>query len=96
MIADASRAFFEAPAKRDVCVQLPEEALTAGETSEDTVGKLLTSLYGARDASANWQEEVAKCMVKWGFVVGRYNPCMYYHPCRRLLCLVSGDDFVSS
>ena len=26
MIADVSRAFFEAPAKRDICVELPEEA----------------------------------------------------------------------
>ena len=27
LIADVSRAFFEAPAKRDLCVELPEEAL---------------------------------------------------------------------
>ena len=61
MIADVSRAFFEAPAKRDVRVELPEEAFAVGETSQDTVGKLLASLYGTRDASANWQE-VAKGM----------------------------------
>ena len=53
MIADVSRAFFEALAKRDVCVELPDEALAAGETSLDTVGKLLASIYGTRDASAN-------------------------------------------
>ena len=53
LIADVSRAFFEAPAKRDICVELPEEALTGGETTQDTVGKLLASLYGTRDASAN-------------------------------------------
>ena len=62
LIADVSRAFFEAPAKRDLCVELPEEALAAGETVVNTVGKLKSSLYGARDASTNWQEEVAKCM----------------------------------
>ncbi len=66
LIADVSRAFFEALAKRDICVELPEEALTRGETTQDTVGKLLASLYGTRDASANWQEEVAKCMAEWG------------------------------
>ena len=38
LIADVSRAFFEAPAKRDLCVELPEEALAAGETVVDTVG----------------------------------------------------------
>ena len=61
---------------------------------QDTVGKLKASLYGTRDASTNWQEEVAKCMTKWGFTIGRYNPCMYYHPGRKMRCLVHGDDFV--
>ena len=94
LIADVYRAFFEAPAKRDLCVELPEEALVAGETVIDTVGKLKASLYGTRDASTNWQEEVAKCMIRWGFKIGRYNPCMYYHPGRAMRCLVHGDDFV--
>ena len=66
LIADVSRAFFEAPAKRDLCVELPEEALEGEETTTNTVGKLLASLYGTRDASANWQEEVIKCMREWG------------------------------
>ena len=95
LIADVSRAFFEAPAKRDICVELPEEALSGGETPQDTVGKLLASLYGTRDASANWQEEVARCMKEWGFSTGKYNPCMFHHPSRHILCLVHGDDFVS-
>ena len=51
LIADVFRAFFEAPAKRNICVELPEEALTNGETTLDTVGKLEASLYGTRDAS---------------------------------------------
>ena len=66
----------------------------AGETVADTVGKLKASLYGTRDASINWQEEVAKCMVSWGFEVGRYNPCMYYSATHEIRCLVHGDDFV--
>ena len=74
LIADVSRAFFEAPAKRDLCVELPEEALAAGETTFDTVGKLKASLYGTRDASMNWQEEVAKCMVRWGVQSRKIQP----------------------
>ena len=62
-----SRAFFEAPARRDVCVELPEEALVGGESTVDVVGKLMASLYGAMDASPNWQEEVSKSMKQWGF-----------------------------
>lgn len=94
LIADVSRAFFEAPGKRDICVELPEEELTKGETVMDTVGKLMASLYGARDASANCQEQVAKCMKEWGFVSGMYNPCMFYHPGSGIRRLVHGDDFV--
>ena len=52
LIADVSRAFFEAPARRDVCVELPEEAMERGETTQEVVGKLLASLYGTTDASA--------------------------------------------
>ena len=96
MVADVSRAFFEAPARRDICVELPAEALAGHDKMEDVVGKLIASLYGTRDASANWQEEVAKCMKEWGFITGRYNPCMFQHPTRKILCLVHGDDFVST
>ena len=66
LMADVSRAFFEAPAKRDLCVELPEEALQGEETTLNTVGKLLASLYEARGASTNWQEEVIRCMREWG------------------------------
>ena len=55
LIADVSRAFFEAPDKRGVCVELPEEALGEGESTSDVVGKFMAKLYGTRDASANWQ-----------------------------------------
>ena len=58
-IDDVSRAFFEAPAVRDVCVELPEEALTDDERGHDLVGHLKMSLYGTRDAAMNWQEDVA-------------------------------------
>ena len=37
------------------------------------------SMYGTRDAAANFQKEVKKFMVKNNFKVGRYNPCTYYH-----------------
>ena len=71
MINDVSRAFFEAPAKRDICVELREEALTDEERQNawsnpeqncGVVGKLEMSLYGTRDAAFNFQEEVAKFM----------------------------------
>ena len=57
---------------------------------------LIRSLYGTRDAAANFQVEVAKVMKKAGFVVSKASPSVYYHPGRDLKCLVHGDDFISS
>ena len=56
-IDDVSRAFFEAPAKRDICVELPMEAKTQKDIDNDCVGHLNKSLYGTRDAAMNFQEE---------------------------------------
>ena len=92
MIADVSRAFFEAPARRDVWLELPEEVLAKGETAGDIVGTLEASLYGARDASANWQEEIYKSMRGWGFTAGRYTPCTFLHKKKGIRCLVHGTD----
>ena len=96
MINDVARAFFEAKAERQVCVELPEEDKSEGDKQRDAVGHLVMSLYGTRDAAKNWQEEVASQMQKWGFMRGKYNPCLYYHPTWNVTTLVHGDDFVST
>ena len=57
MVNDVSRAFFEAPAMRQVCVKLPAEDTTTLDRQLDNVGHLHMSLYGTRDAAMNWQEE---------------------------------------
>ena len=58
--------FFEAPTKRYVCVELPPEA-RAESDAEDYVGLLLMSLYGTRDAAANFQAELRKFMLNQSF-----------------------------
>ena len=79
MIHDVARAFFEAPAVRNVCVEIPKEHKSEEDVRHDKVGHLRMSLYGTRDAAMNWQEEVAREMRKLGFRRGKYNPCLYYH-----------------
>ena len=74
MVNDVARAFFEAPAMRDICIETPKEDLSEADKHHDTVGHLRMSSYGTRDAAMNWQEEVAKVMQKWGFTRGQYNP----------------------
>ena len=92
MVSDVARAFFEAPARRTICVELPEEETHEG----DEVGLLLQSLHGTRDASANFQEEVRKVLTKAGFKRGKYNPSTYYHEKMGIKAMVHGDDFISS
>ena len=96
LLADVSRAFFEADARREICVEIPAEDKRENqqeEEEEDLVGYLMKSLYGTRDAAANWQEEVAKAMRGWGFRRGVSNPCVYWHREQGLKALVHGDDF---
>ena len=40
MVNEVSRAFFEAPAVRNVCVEIPDEDLTAADRRADKVGTL--------------------------------------------------------
>jgi hypothetical protein len=95
MINDVSRAFFEAPMQRNLCVELPDEVLTPEERKRDMVGFLNQSLYGTRDAAANFQTDVASFMKRQGFQRGKYNPCTYFHAGLDLACLVHGDDFAT-
>ena len=57
---DVTRAFFEAPAVRHVCVEIRKEDLAEADRRHYKVGHLRMSLYGTRDAAMNWQEEVAR------------------------------------
>ena len=68
MINDVARAFFEAEAVWQVCIEPPEEDRCPKDQGKDLVGLLKMSLYGTRDAAKNWQDEVARVMKKWGFI----------------------------
>ena len=70
--------FFEAPATRKIAVVLPGEALEANEKGKNMVGILKMSLYGTRDAAANFQREVWRLMVKLGFTQSKYNSRLYH------------------
>ena len=94
MLNDISRAFFEATASRLVCCELPPGY--PGNETGDKVGVLVKSLYGTRDAAYNWVEEVARFMKGLGFIRGKYNPCLYYHPVRDIETMIHGDDFAST
>ena len=72
-------------------MELSEEEAHEG----DDVGLLLQSLYGTRDASANFQE-VRKVLTKMGFKTGKYNSTYYHEKVVGIKAMVHGDDFISS
>ena len=57
MINDVRRAYCYSTATRDLFINLPKEDETA---TTDQVGRLNLSLYGTRDAAANWQETLPR------------------------------------
>ena len=92
MVSDVARAFFEAPAIRNVCIEMPKEDTTEADVRHDKVGHLRMSLYGTRDAPMDWREEVATYI---GIVRGRYNPCLYHHKTKNLNTFLHGDVFAT-
>ena len=95
MINDVARGFFEAPAIRQVCIEVPKEYYDDVDGRKDIVGHINMSLHGARDAAINWQEEVAKEMSRWGVRRGNLNPCLYGQSETKLMVMVHGDGFMS-
>ena len=89
---DVSRAYFYAPARRLIYVELPDEA---GE-GQNICGRLLKSLYGTRDAAANWAAAYTSVMENMGFIAGHSNPCLFKHKSKHMATLVHGDDFLTA
>ena len=76
IVNDIARAFFEAPVQREIAVELPEE--DGGGPGCPMVGLLQKSLYGTRDAAANFQKEIKKFMKDQVFQLGKYNASTYF------------------
>ena len=55
-LVDVWRAYFYAPTRRRVFVELPPEHYQPSD--EHMCGLLQYSLYGMRDAAQNWEEEL--------------------------------------
>ena len=91
MVNDVKRAYFFAPAKRPVYVELPPEDWEPGKC-----GRLCKSMYGTRDAAANWQDTLMTRLEDNGLQRGAGYPCVFFHPGRSLWTMAHGDDYVSA
>jgi hypothetical protein len=76
MLRDVSRAFCYAPIEKLIYVELPEEDR---EERKDEVAELRFSLYGTRQAAANWRKTYSQHLVSIAFRPGTSNPCLFYH-----------------
>ena len=92
LYTDISRAYFHAEAREEKYVEIPDEDWEEGDN--DRCARLRVSMYGTRDAAANWEACYGKVLVDNGFVRGRASPCLYYNKDRSLRLYVHGDDFV--
>ena len=62
---DVRRAYYHAPAIREVYIALPPE-----DAEEGMCGLLLKSLQGTRDAAQNWEAAYLELLVSHGFAQG--------------------------
>ena len=63
MLSDVKRAYFHAPAERELYEEVPRED---PKWEPGLLGRLKLSLYGTRDAAANWQRCVADHLTSLG------------------------------
>jgi len=88
-VLDVSRAHFHPPAEREVYIDLPPE-----DDEPGMVGRLLRTIYGTRDAAAQWEKYYSEVFAALGFVTGNFSPCLFHHPDRDLAVWVHGDDML--
>ena len=87
---DISRAHFHSPARRMVVVKVPKEDTLC----KSGFAELLMTMYGTQDAAQCFDNLVEEIMLKLGYEVGVYNPCLYHHPRKGTAVYRHGDDFV--
>ena len=71
-------------------MELPIEDYQPGD--EDKCGLLQQSLYGTRDAAANWERELSGFLYTLGFTQGRGSLCLHHNKELGACAAVHGDD----
>ena len=74
-LVDVRRAYFGAPARKRVFVEMPPEDYQAGD--EHTCGLLQYSFYGTHDAAQNWEEEHTSTLSDLKLTRGIECPCVW-------------------
>ena len=90
---DISRAHFYGVPKRKIFIEFPSEepALAGGKHC----GLLQRSMYGTQDAPNIWQSHYSQILVDAGYLKGKLNASVIYHPGHNIRIMVHGDDFLA-
>ena len=91
-LVDVPRAYFHAPARGKVFVELAPEDFQLGD--EYMCGLLQYSLYGTRDAAQNWEEERVSTLSDLKLTRGIACPCVWQGCIKgeHIVATVHGDD----
>ena len=93
MVNDVSRAYFYAESRRAVFVDIPAEDWEEGD--EERCAQLNYSMYGTRDAAANWYAKYSRLLMDIGFEIGKASSCHFWNPKLNIKMIVHGDDLIS-
>ena len=91
---DISRVHIQGTAQRLIYIKLPAE--DRQKYGEDTVGRLIKSMYGTQDASHIWQLDHVNliCGELGGFRRGKHSAALFQNRNQDVRMAVHGDDFV--
>ena len=94
-IIDVKSAYLEAPMKMPVYINIPGHPAPPGQAA-----RLITSLYGTKQAGHNWHQTIVPLLLKWGFKQSYADPCCFRHNYSPhdycVLCLFVDDFSITS
>ena len=91
---DYTNAFAQAFLTEDVYMELPKDFAPDTEDGEEYVLHLKKSLYGLKQAPLLWYDHLKGHLKQRGFKQSAFDPCLFYEPTKRILCLVYIDDVI--
>ena len=94
-IIDVKSAYLEAKMKMPVYITIPGHPAPPGQAA-----RLVTSLYGTKQAGHNWHHTIIPLLLEWGFIQSTADPCMFHHEHSpndyAVLCLFVDDFSITS
>jgi len=94
-IIDVKSAYLEAKMKMPVYITIPGHPAPPGQAA-----RLITSLYGTKQAGHNWHHHIIPLLLKWGFMQSSADPCNFRHETSTndyaVICLFVDDFSITS